>query len=52
MSFEEFLAELDPPLLAYLQDYALEHPLPHTVHIRLSAYQREYLLVRRDARKA
>ena len=31
MSFEEFLAELDPPLLAYLQDYTPEHPLPHTV---------------------
>ncbi len=45
MSFEEFLAELDPPLLAYLQDYTPEQPLPHTVHTRLSAYQREYLLV-------
>ena len=45
MSFEEFLAELDPPLLACLQGYTPEDPLPHTVHTRLSAYQREYLLV-------
>ncbi len=45
MSFEEFLAELDPPLLAHLQDYSLEDSLPNTVHTRLSAYQREYLLV-------
>ena len=45
MSFEEFLAEMDPPLLAHLQDYTPEHPLPHTVHTRLSACQREYLLV-------
>ncbi|MXX38745.1 MAG: DUF4143 domain-containing protein, partial [Gemmatimonadetes bacterium] len=45
MSFEEFLAELDPPLLSHLQDYTPEQPLPHTVHTRLSAYQREYLLV-------
>ena len=45
MSFEEFLAALDPPLLAYLQGYALEQPLPHAVHTRLLAYQREYLLV-------
>ena len=45
MSFEEFLAEMDPPLLAHLQDYTPEHPLPLTVHTRLSACQREYLLV-------
>ena len=45
MSFEEFLAELDPPLLAHLQDYTPEDPLPQTVHTRLSACQREYLLV-------
>ena len=45
MSFEEFLAELDPALLASLQDCTPENPLPHTAHTRLSACQREYLLV-------
>ena len=45
MSFEEFLAELDPALLANLQDCTPENALPHTAHTRLSACQREYLLV-------
>ncbi|MBT3602465.1 MAG: ATP-binding protein [Candidatus Latescibacteria bacterium] len=45
MSFEEYLLEIDAPLLPYLTTCEPAAPIPTTVHTRLLQRQREYMLV-------
>ena len=45
MAFEEFLEAIDPELTQYLHEYEWGRPFPDSVHRRLLARQREYLLI-------
>lgn len=45
MTFEEFLKEIDPPLIPYLSEYDFGDDLPAAVHKKMTNRQREYLMI-------
>ena len=45
MTFEEYLKEIDEPLLKYITEFDFSDDIPKTVQKKLLDSQREYLLV-------